>query len=472
MQRHFKLILVAIILAGAALRVAGISGDMWLDEVWSYDLAQKIQRPLDVLLARDLQIDNNHPLNTLYLWMVGFQRHWWIYRVPSILFGLAGLVYFPFIAARWGRREAILATALFSFSHPLTFFCSEARGYAMLLFFSLLAFDAADRYTTRPSWGSAVAFATGCIMAMLSHLTFAFLYGGLVVWTVYRLTGGRWRTLASFDVLRLNAIPALFTAVLFFIFGRHVIVGGGPPVSRFEEVAIAAASIVALRGPLPLEAAAMVAVIALAAWVLVALARRRSDLWILLLFAGIVVPLLVLFRQMRVMKDHPQPIQPRYFLVILPVLIIAISTLVPKAGHRMPALIALTIFFTANVWQTVNWLRIGRAHHSDAVLYMAQNSPGGDVAIISDNLLRTTTLLRFYGDRVMPPGKKLIIFDGEEPIPADPGPPLWAVRAHYLTNTPPGMRYADPRTRALYVFDREFTHFGLSGYSWYVYRRQ
>jgi hypothetical protein len=468
MQRQFKLILVCIVLLGAILRFAGIFGDMWLDEVWSYDLAQKIHHPWDVLLSHELQIDNNHPLNTLYLWLVGFQTQWWIYRIPSIIFGLAGLIYFPFIAIRWGRLEAVLATALFSFSHPLTFFCSEARGYAMLLFFSLMAFDAAERYTRKAEWRSAVVFAIGCIMAMLSHLTFAFLYGGLVIWTCYRLR--------NWKAVWLNAVPAIFTVVLFVIFGRHVIVGGGPPVSRMEEIAIAAASVAGIRGPFALEVMVTISVVALFVWMIVRLAQKGSDLWLLLVMAGCVVPAVVLFRQWMVMIDHPQPIQPRYFLVLLPVLIIALSTLLPPVLRRSStapiAALALAIFFAANLYQTLNWLRIGRAHHSDAVLYMASNSPGEQVSIISDHALRTATLLRFYGDRVLPPGKKMMILDGEEPIPAGSGPPLWAVKAYYLTATPPALRYTDPRTEADYAFDREFTHFGLSGYSWYVYRRR
>ena len=59
-------LLAALLLVGAAaLRLAGArSGGLWLDEIWSVQLAQDLSSPFAVLR---IGLDNNHPLNTLVL---------------------------------------------------------------------------------------------------------------------------------------------------------------------------------------------------------------------------------------------------------------------------------------------------------------------------------------------------------------------------------------------------------------------
>src|SRR5690349_5873833 len=150
-RRNWLIILTVVIASTALLRAAGVFDDFWMDEIWSYDLARTVQRPSDVLLEPRFQIDNNHPLNTLLIWAMGEQRHWWIYRVPSLLAGLGAVVVATMIAARRGRAAAILAAVLVGCSYPLVFFSSEARGYAVVVLFALMAVDAAERYLARPT---------------------------------------------------------------------------------------------------------------------------------------------------------------------------------------------------------------------------------------------------------------------------------------------------------------------------------
>ena len=59
----------AVALAAAAMRVRGLFSDLWLDEIWSLDGAFAARHWWDVFLRFNL--DNNHHLNTLYLFMIG-----------------------------------------------------------------------------------------------------------------------------------------------------------------------------------------------------------------------------------------------------------------------------------------------------------------------------------------------------------------------------------------------------------------
>ena len=69
------IILVCVIVAAAGLlRLKAAQGDLWLDEIWSLDnLAVAMTRPSLVDRLPLLFHDNTHPLNTLYLAMVGPQ---------------------------------------------------------------------------------------------------------------------------------------------------------------------------------------------------------------------------------------------------------------------------------------------------------------------------------------------------------------------------------------------------------------
>ena len=56
-------------LFATALRVAVIDNDLWLDEVWSVQHAASVESPAEIFFS--LHHDNNHHLNTLWLWLCG-----------------------------------------------------------------------------------------------------------------------------------------------------------------------------------------------------------------------------------------------------------------------------------------------------------------------------------------------------------------------------------------------------------------
>jgi hypothetical protein len=468
MDRRAKLILAMLIVIAAVLRLGGMFDDFWLDEIWSYYISQNLARPWDVLLSPAARSDNNHPLNTLFLWLAGNQPQWIVYRVPSFLAGVGTVLLAARITLRRGSTAVILATTLVGLSYPLIFFSSEARGYSLAVFFALLAFDAFERFDGAAAWSTATLFWASCIGGLLSHLSFVHVYLGLVALTAYRLARARPARVAAFNAARLHLVPLVAAGLIYAAFVRHMTIGGAPPRPLWMALCDAVCRLVAGSGPVEFQVA--VTAVALIGFVslLRALRRRGSDLWVALAVAVIVSPALAITRQALVL-DYPQPMHSRYFLVLLPLVMLAASIVLARGIHDKPmvrwtTVSAVAAFIVLSLWQTVRFIRVGRGHYSDAVVYMSQQTPGAELAIVSDHPLRTGMVLEFYS-RLLPPGTRIRVIDGTS-ARANPQSAPWLIMISDAPSAPP-LPNVGP-----YLFDREFTYYGLSGYSWYLYRRR
>ena len=79
--------LLAITAAGAAVRTVGLFHDLWLDEIWSINLVADLTSPLQILT--NLKHDNNHPLNSLFLFVLRGTAADWHYRLLAWVTGVA-----------------------------------------------------------------------------------------------------------------------------------------------------------------------------------------------------------------------------------------------------------------------------------------------------------------------------------------------------------------------------------------------
>lgn len=69
------------ILLSSVLFVFAALGDLWFDEIWSVAFAEMAETPLDLLIY--FQHDNNHLLNTLFIYAIG-QQNSFFYIVCSL----------------------------------------------------------------------------------------------------------------------------------------------------------------------------------------------------------------------------------------------------------------------------------------------------------------------------------------------------------------------------------------------------
>src|ERR1700731_1425164 len=99
MRTGWRMGVLAALLLGAILRLACLPAEFWLDEIWSYDLSRQAGSLLGIFTVKH---DNNHHLNTLWLWLCPDGASWSLYRMHSLLAGLAGIVLAALFAKRWG----------------------------------------------------------------------------------------------------------------------------------------------------------------------------------------------------------------------------------------------------------------------------------------------------------------------------------------------------------------------------------
>ncbi len=158
--------------------------------------------------------DNNHHLNSLYLYFVRESASWILYRLHVIAAGTATVILAGIITKRAGDRAAVAAMLLSAASFPLVLYSSEARGYALAVFCAFLAIPLADRYFAvgRAVW--ALAFGVVSVLGFLSHLTFLHAYAGFVAWTAYRV-GLRPLRRAVPAFASLHAVPIVSLTALY-----------------------------------------------------------------------------------------------------------------------------------------------------------------------------------------------------------------------------------------------------------------
>lgn len=206
----------ALFVVALLLRVPGLDLGLWFDEVWM--LVDFVRKPLAAVVT-SYPTDNHHPLYTLLAWgsVRTLGEHPWTLRLPALLFGAASVPALYVFASRIAPpRIALLASALLAVSPHHIFFSQDARGYTAMLFFALVASDAA---LARKPGRQGIALALSCY----AHLTGAFVaVGHLAAWAI---AGRRGRsasraplvgvTLAALLALLLHA-PMLADMTRFF----------------------------------------------------------------------------------------------------------------------------------------------------------------------------------------------------------------------------------------------------------------
>ncbi len=228
-------------LLGWLLRAAASTGDLGLDEAWSLRLVAQVHGLGRIFWG--ISHDNNHLLNSAWLYVLGQDRQVWLYRLPAVVFGTLTVPALARFCWRKSPAAGVIAAVLCAVALPLVDFGSEARGYAGLVLATVLALDEADRAVDaalsgdrarcrRASWrlGAAVGFGALC------HLTMAYPVAVLGLAGLARLRADRRRlrpALAAATrivwpaaVLSLPAVAAVLAGIL--VRGRFTIGDAAP----------------------------------------------------------------------------------------------------------------------------------------------------------------------------------------------------------------------------------------------------
>lgn len=222
--------IIIVALVGLVLRVWAADGALWLDEAWSATLAHDAATPLGIFVQ--INHDNNHHLNSLWLQTVGLGAPPIVVRAVSIVAGTLSIFVAGLIGLRRGPMVGLATAFLFALSPVLVTLGSEARGYAPMMLMVLVSVWYIDRYLDGDANADrpltlAICFFVGALFQM----TFAFAACALVGWPFLALWQRHDAKRAAVETLRLlgPALSALLV-VTAIVFAPALLVG---PAFRF-----------------------------------------------------------------------------------------------------------------------------------------------------------------------------------------------------------------------------------------------
>jgi 4-amino-4-deoxy-L-arabinose transferase-like glycosyltransferase len=311
--RTCAIVLGALVLLAAALRLIGLDSGFWYDEIVT--LVESVRPPLATIVT-EFPGRNNHPLYSVlgHASIRLFGEQPWSLRVPAMLFGVLGVPALYWLGTIVTTRlEALLAAGLLTVSYHHVWFSQNARGYTALLFWTIVGTALILRLLEAPSRLLALSYGVVVALGTYTHLTMAFVVVahaavcGAVLW--WRREGAP-RSQAN-DLALAFALGAALAVLLYLPLVTQVYASfSGPPRPAAAVATPAWALLEAVKGlRIGFGAVGMVAALvlmALGAW---SYARQQpivASLFILPAFvtaAGIVVT--------------ASPMRPRFFFVLL-----------------------------------------------------------------------------------------------------------------------------------------------------------
>ncbi len=477
---------VLIVALSAAVRLPALFSDFWLDEAWSLSATQKLASAAEVFTK--FNSDNNHHLNSLFLYALGDQRYWELYRIPSLLSGVAIVLLAWWIARPEGFLEAVLASTLTGSSYLLIHYSSEARGYSLVVMFAFAGFYSLRRFADQPAWPWAVAFWGCTALGTLSHVEYLYFFFAALIW--FPLQQSRRRADAMSVVgplLRAFCVPGAFLLFFYLAVARRILVAGSLYYNRTLDVLVETLSM-AGGGPPGGPAALAVSLIVLLAFLAAILWQRRRDPPLCDFYLIVIVYPTVLLTAHRVGM-----LEPRYFLVSVAFGLLAVSGLLADLVRRGPSAkvavaVALALFAAGNALHTKELIQYGRGGYKSALRYMENHTsgsvigvasnhyfpdrhyeshPSGPVIIAAEDHYFPIHLLLTYYEKFLQPGKALTYYSASE-YPSDGS--QWFLLDSFDRSDPVPLEFVDPRGNT-YRLERKYPHSVLSGATWHLYQR-
>ncbi len=169
-------------MCGLVLRLGGLNAPVTYDEAYTY--VAFASRSWWGALS-DYSVPNNHIFHTLLVQLAVhiFGNHPWSLRLPALLAGLA-LIPAAYVLGKklYSTETGLVAAALVAYLPELVFFSTDARGYSLVAFFTLLSFIFGLQVTRKKShlaWQALVlCTALGCFTVPTMLLP----SGGLFLW--------------------------------------------------------------------------------------------------------------------------------------------------------------------------------------------------------------------------------------------------------------------------------------------------
>jgi hypothetical protein len=461
----------AILLLALVLRILGAGGELWLDELWSLKLIDEVKARHDVLWG--LAVDNNHYINTLYLWIVGADAPVLVQRAFSILLGVATVAAAGPALRRSGAAGMLCAMALFAVSYPMVNYGSEARGYAGLILMTLLAITLTES-ATAGSKRDQRSLGVVTVLGVLFQPIMLGAIAGLMAWSAWicrptdlslRAIRGTVTTTAdafTWTVRLLIPVAAIIAFAVLHAEGYRI--AGSVPFTVAGFVAGYGGILHLLLG-LPDGVPDWVALLIGAAATLLGwqLARRRApNLAALYVVFLVVLPLAMFVARL------PNIHFPRYYLASAIVFLLVLSDLFAAAWARggvarLLGVALLLAIAAGNLFDTARLLRDGR-DQSAAVMQMVGGA--GPVLVTSDQDIRNRPIVEFFAARF----DLALTYVPTKEICAKQ--PLWLLSSSVDAEMPETLDTSVVGCPKVFKKEASFPQWGLSGLPWTVYRAE
>lgn len=407
---YWALGLIAITLVGACLRYPALHGDLWMDEIWSFQIAHADDSIHGLILHQTWA--NNHLLNSLWLRCLTETAPEIWFRLPSFILGTLCIPLATWTLRRWGAGPgpALLGAAFVALSFFQIQFSTEARGYAGAFACALIALGL--RFPSgeweRPcerGWVDPVGFGIIQVIGMLWHPGYVLFVVALAMAQAANLAiGGRdaWGPRIA-KLLRWQAFPGialLLYQIVFLSKLRFGAAGYQEPIRPFLEAAAWTTNMAWTRwgGPIALVLLLFGFALGLArSW------RGQRELALALLLACFLLPLGMAFLHPPRVTSTPSLLVlfPRYFHLPLGLALLPMAWGIGALRRgRWPAGMALiAILAIGLVLLLPPFYHFGRIGCSQVLEYLAgkQEEP---IRVGTNELTRGLMQFGFYERRM------------------------------------------------------------------------
>jgi hypothetical protein len=465
---RFGLAALLLVALASGIRLYGALNDLWLDEILTVNLAGQITSPGHVFTR--IHLENNHYLNTLWVYFLGPQANWLCYRLPSLAAGVGTVVLAGLICRPRSNTSALFAMLLVTSSYVMVLYSGEARGYALAVCFSFLAFYLLDCHLRSGRRWVGLFFALSVVLGFLAQLVCVSFYLAALAWSAlrwFRSGLGHRQLLAS--ALACHALPLACLTLLYFTDLRYLAnLGGTASPSMLHSYGTALAWALGTPTEPGLQFAAAILAAAVLAAGTVLLWKAKSDWWFFFPAVVLVFPVfLALARGSLVLYV-------RYFIVAIAFLLLlgaVVLAALCRQGWpgKVLCLLLLLGYLLGNGWQIAKLFHYGRGQYREAIGFLSQHSTTPLVTIASDQDFRTSTMLQFYAPVAMAPKQGRYVPQDAWP----PGGPEWIIcqKESFEKPTPPVAALQDERTNR-YDFVKTFPTAPLSGLHWFLYHNR
>jgi hypothetical protein len=445
-----------------AIIIWSAKGDLWIDEVWSVLFAENAKTIFDVF---NITHDNNHVLNTLFLHNIGPQENVFAYRALSVIAGIGSLILALKITRSWTDEADLITIAYIGFSYPLIVFFSEARGYALAIFFSLLAFHLVSKNFYKFKLPELLLLWTTLILGFLSHATFVIFLIALIFYVCIELLLTNKKSFTALSKMFVYfGLPVLFVVLFYLYFYFDIIIGKGTVISYQETLATTLSLLFGLPGDVLSYNFLASAYVLIVLASIIFLIKMKDRTWLFYLATLTFVPFFIL-----VLTNY-QYLQPRYFIVCFPFFYLMVINVfshlfkISKHKYQYPALVLSFIFVFGQIGNISHLIHDGRGSFSSIMEHIVSNSENDEITISGDHDLRVGQMVMFYS-RFIPEAFKIeyIKYDERSGKQAD-----WLI-LHAVKDKPEYKQKLDILELGEYMFVSDYPTHSLSGLYYYLY---